>query len=105
MSFDSNIARGRLDLLLYGLCEVFVRQNLQPHMQIDIDLWNDLGLNKAAAYGIAGLGIPQGQIQAVRIGQLQIPMPVVEKFGRAVLNAGQPKQIPNPRRGVQRVQR
>ena len=92
MSFDSSRV-GRLDLLLYGLCETFVRRNLQPHMVLDLDLWNDCGLNQVAARGIAGLGVPQQQIQAVRLGQLQIPMRMVEHFGRAVLNADQPRRI------------
>jgi hypothetical protein len=105
MSFDSNRA-GRLDLLAYGACEIFVRRFLQPHMAINLDLWDDLGLNRVAARGIAGLGVPQGQIEAIRLGQLQIPMRLVENVGRAFLSAGQPRRVNSSRtREVRRAGR
>ena len=82
MSMSVPNRAGRLDLLLHGLAEVFIRQYVQPSIVIDFDLWEN-GLNGLAAHAIRGLGVPQGQVQVIQLGQLQIPMSVIEGLVKA----------------------
>jgi hypothetical protein len=76
MSFP--VQRGRLDLLLLALAEQACREHLDPRLAVPV--WERFGAQLVNG-AIEEVGIPTQPIRGVRLGNLKIPLEVLEYFG------------------------
>lgn len=79
---------GRLDLLLLALLESACKQHVDPRLPIPV--WNDDFARQAAA-AIRQAGIPDQPVTHVQVGQLRVPLGVIQWLGQA--SGIFPKQI------------
>ena len=71
---------GRLDLLLLALLESACKQHVDPRLPVPV--WGD-GLRQQAAAALKQAGIPDQPITHVQVGNLRVPLGVVQWLGQA----------------------
>ena len=79
------VKTGRVDLLLMSAMEQLCKQYVDPLMPIPV--WSEQTA-RAAASAIQRAGVPNEPITSVRLGNLDVPLGVVEWIFRACANGG-----------------
>ncbi len=79
------VRAGRVDLLLMAAMEQLCKTYVDPNLPIPV--WNEQSA-RAAANAIQRAGVPNQPITSVRLGNLDVPLGVVEWLFKACANSG-----------------
>lgn len=79
------VQTGRVDLLLLAAMEHLCKTHVDPRMPMPV--WSE-GVARAAANAIQRAGVPSQPITSVRLGNLDVPLGVVEWIFKACANRG-----------------
>ena len=74
------VQNGRLDLLLLALAETACKRYVDPALPIPV--WSE-GLARQAAAALKQAGIPDQPVTHLQVGQLRVPLGVIQWFGQA----------------------